>query len=73
MREFDFTGKDPLMDKMIMHLNVLGPSVKYEVFCKVDIVEVVARSNSRPSICGLRAEQRYCWLLLIAPRDRCTS
>ena len=27
---------------MVMHLNVLGPSVEYEVFRKLDATEVVA-------------------------------
>ena len=42
MHQFDFTRKDLLMDKMVVHLNLLGPSVEYGVFRKVDTVEVVA-------------------------------
>ena len=42
MCQFDFTGKDPLTDKIIMHLNVLSSGVEYRVFRKVDAAEVVA-------------------------------
>ena len=29
--EFEFTGKDTLADKVVVHLNVLGPCVEDEV------------------------------------------
>ena len=35
------------MDKMVMHLNVLGPSMEYEVFRKVDTAEIVAIDRHR--------------------------
>ena len=35
------------MDKMIVHLNVLGLGVEYRVLCKLDITEVVAIDRCR--------------------------
>ena len=40
--KFDFTRNDTLTDKMLLHLNVLGPCVENEVLRELDVVEVVA-------------------------------
>jgi hypothetical protein len=40
--QFDFTGEDSLLDKMIVHFDVLSPCVKNRVFCELDAAEVVA-------------------------------
>ena len=47
VRQFDFTGKDPLTNKVIMHLDVLGPGVEYAVSRKVDTAKVVAIDRRR--------------------------
>ena len=43
----DFTGKDTLADKIVVHLNVLGPGMEDEVLRKLDTVEVVAVDHRR--------------------------
>ena len=40
--KFDFTRKDMLTDKMVVHLNVLGPCVENGVLRELDAVEVDA-------------------------------
>ena len=45
--KFDFTIKDTLTDKMIVHLNVLGPGVEDGVLRELDVVEVVAVDRRR--------------------------
>ena len=40
--KFHFTGKDTLVEKMIVRLNVLGTGVEDEDLRKLDVVEVVA-------------------------------
>ena len=47
IHKFDFTRKDTFADKMIVHLNVLGPSVEDGVLRKLDVVEVVAVDRCR--------------------------
>jgi hypothetical protein len=41
MSQFDLTRKDTLMDKMVMHLQVLCPCVEDTVPRKLDAAEVV--------------------------------
>ena len=45
--KFDFPRKDTLMDKMIVHLNVLGPCMENRVFRELDAAEVVAVNRRR--------------------------
>ena len=45
--EFDFNRK--LTDKMVVHLNVLSPSVEDRIFCKLDATEVVVIDRRRIS------------------------
>jgi hypothetical protein len=45
--QFDFTGKDTLPDKMVMHLDVLCPCVKDRVLRKLDAAEVVGVDHHR--------------------------
>ena len=47
MHQFDFTSEDTLTDKMIVHLNVLGPGVEDRVLCKVDTAKVVTKDRRR--------------------------
>ena len=45
--KFDFTKKDTLTGKEIMHLNVLGPCVENRVLRELDAPEVVAVDRRR--------------------------
>ena len=45
--KFDFTRKDTLTDKMVVHLNMLGPCVKNGVFRELDTAEVVVVDRRR--------------------------
>ena len=45
--KFDFTRKNTLTDKMIVHLNVLGPCVENGVIRELDAVEVVVVDRRR--------------------------
>ena len=45
--KFHFTGKDTTTDKMIVHLNVLGPCVENGVLRELDAAEVVAVDRRR--------------------------
>ena len=40
IHQFDFIGKGLLADKIIVHLNMLGPGVDDGVLHKLDVVEV---------------------------------
>ena len=42
IRKFDFTREDTLVDKMVVHLNVLSPGVEEGVLGKLEAIEVVA-------------------------------
>ena len=44
---FDFTRKEMLVEKMVVHLNVLGPGVENGVLHKLDVVEVVTVAHRR--------------------------
>ena len=45
--KFDFTRKDTLTDKVIMHLNVLGPCVENGILRELDAAEVVVLDRRR--------------------------
>ena len=47
INEFDITKEDTLVEKMVVHLNVLIPGVEDGVFHKLDIVEVVIVDRRR--------------------------
>ena len=47
MHKFDLTGKDTLVDKVAMHLNVLGPGMEDEVLRKLDTIEVITVDHRR--------------------------
>ena len=79
--KFYFTREDALMDKMIVHLNVLSSGVENRVLRELDVAEVVAVAASTygfachdncSSILGFGARQCNCQLLLTAPRVRGT-
>ena len=45
--KFDFTREDTLTEKMIVHLNVLSPSVEDRVLRELDVVEVFTVDHRR--------------------------
>ena len=47
IQKFDFTRKDTLSDKMIVHLNVLGLCMENGVLRELDVAEVVLVDRRR--------------------------
>ena len=45
--EFDFNREDVLMEKMVVHLNVLGPCMEDGVLRELDAGEVIAVDRRR--------------------------
>ena len=45
--KFDFTRKDTLTDRMVVHLNVLGPCVENGVFRELDAAKIVLVDRRR--------------------------